>query len=109
MPRHASQIARVASERGRMSLHRIEVRPRRDLVHAATNVIRTSGAKAGVLYVNNYGTMPVTVQIEPFDWSQSEGKDRLVASDALMRSGIDVSRKNVHTGSGYGARISFRQ
>ena len=53
---------------------------------APTTVVFGQAAKTGVLYVNNYGSMPVTVQIEPFDWSQSGGKDRLVTSDALMVS-----------------------
>jgi fimbrial chaperone protein len=51
-----------------------------------TTVVLRQDARAGVLYVNNYGNAPVTVQIEPFDWDQAGGADRLTPSDALMVS-----------------------
>lgn len=53
---------------------------------APTTVVLGQDAKAGVLYVNNDGNAPVTVQIEPFDWAQSDGKEQLTPSDALMVS-----------------------
>ncbi|HEY2444704.1 MAG TPA: fimbria/pilus periplasmic chaperone [Rhizomicrobium sp.] len=54
-------------------------------VAPTTLMLRQDGA-TGVLYVNNYGDTPVTVQVEPFDWNQSDGSDRLISSNALMVS-----------------------
>jgi fimbrial chaperone protein len=53
---------------------------------APTTVILGKHTGAGLLYVNNDGDEPITVQIEPLDWSQSENKDRLQESEALMAS-----------------------
>ena len=53
---------------------------------APTTIVLGHDAKAAVLYINNDGDMPVTVQIEPFDWAQSDGRDRLTPSDVLMAS-----------------------
>ncbi len=53
---------------------------------APTTVVLAGGAKAGVLYVNNDGNAPITVQIEPFDWDQIDGKERLTPSGTLMAS-----------------------
>lgn len=53
---------------------------------APTTLMLRQDAATGVLYVNNYGDTPVTVQIEPFDWNQTDGRDRLISSTALMVS-----------------------
>ncbi|HEY5048333.1 MAG TPA: fimbria/pilus periplasmic chaperone [Rhizomicrobium sp.] len=53
---------------------------------APTTLVLGKNASASVLYVNNYGNAPVTVQIEPFDWGQADGNDRLTASETLMVS-----------------------
>lgn len=53
---------------------------------APTTVALTPGAKAGVFYVNNYGSDSITVQIEPLNWSQLDGRDQLSPSDTLMVS-----------------------
>lgn len=53
---------------------------------APTTVVLGQDTKTGVLYVNNDGNAPVTVQIEPFDWVQSGGADRLTPSESLMAS-----------------------
>jgi fimbrial chaperone protein len=53
---------------------------------APTTVILAKDSGAGLLYVNNDGDEPITVQIQPLDWSQSENGDRLQESGALMAS-----------------------
>ncbi|HEX3430830.1 MAG TPA: fimbria/pilus periplasmic chaperone [Rhizomicrobium sp.] len=53
---------------------------------APTTIALQDKDKAGVLYVNNYGNAAVTVQVEPFDWQQADGTDRLSPSQDLMVS-----------------------
>src|ERR1039458_7076549 len=48
MPMDTSQMAVMESERGRISFQLVEVRPRRDLVHAVTHDISISGHKFDV-------------------------------------------------------------
>jgi fimbrial chaperone protein len=52
----------------------------------APTTIELSGARNGVFYVSNRGDRPVAVQVEPFDWTQTGGEDRLSPSAALMIS-----------------------
>ena len=51
-----------------------------------TTIVFPEPGSTTVLYVNNYGTVPITVQVEPFDWSQPDGIDHLVPSNTLVAS-----------------------
>ena len=49
----------------------------------APTTVDIAGGRSGVLYLTNRGEAPITVQIEPFDWSQPAGDDALAPSSAL--------------------------
>lgn len=51
-----------------------------------TTIDLPASGGAAVLYVANRGTQPTTVQVESFDWTQTDGTDRLDASQALQIS-----------------------
>lgn len=52
----------------------------------APTTLELSAGKAGLLYISNNGARPVTIQIQPMDWKQSNGADALTPSDVLIAS-----------------------
>lgn len=52
----------------------------------APTTIELSGDQPGVVQVTNNGDDPVTVQVQPFDWSQDAAGDQLTPSRSLQVS-----------------------
>jgi fimbrial chaperone protein len=52
----------------------------------APTTLNLSPGEAGLLYVSNNGTAPVTMQIQPMDWTQTANTDALAPSDTLFAS-----------------------
>lgn len=57
--------------------------PALELAPVTLNLTR---GKPDVLYIADRGTAPVTVQIEAYAWSQIDGVDRFIPTDALLVS-----------------------
>jgi fimbrial chaperone protein len=68
-----------------LSLHAYAASPAKSLEVAPTTLELTAG-EPGLLYVANRSTVPVTVQIDIYDWSQSRDGDRLALSDTAFVS-----------------------
>jgi fimbrial chaperone protein len=52
----------------------------------APTTLDLKAGEAGLFFVTNHGTRPVTIQIEALDWRQADGADQLSPSDSFFTS-----------------------
>jgi fimbrial chaperone protein len=64
---------------------KVDAAPGKSLEVAPTTLELKAG-EPGLLYVANHSSVPVTVQIDIYDWNQSQNADHLVLSDTAFVS-----------------------
>jgi len=55
-------------------------------IEIAPTTLDLSPGRAGLLYLANNGRAPLTIQVQPMDWTQSDGANALAPSDTLIAS-----------------------
>ncbi|MEJ0043413.1 MAG: fimbria/pilus periplasmic chaperone [Rhizomicrobium sp.] len=80
---------------------------------APTTIDIAPGADRAVFYITNHGSQPIVVQIQGFDWRQTDGGEQLDRSDALtisppMARLVPERRQTVRLAIGPGAAPAER-
>lgn len=82
----------------------------------APTTLDLKAGEAGLFFVTNHGTKPVTVQIEALDWRQDDGADRLSPSTSFFTSpplarlapGARQSIRVLAQPAGHGGEAAYR-